>query len=86
VSNANAAPHTSILEAAIPQINAAAYAVCIVGVAPEDATVSGVSFIASAPLIGDDTNYRTIMLVNKGSAGDRLQQEGESGPMWVTTS
>jgi hypothetical protein len=56
-------------QATIPALGAAVAGDQTVGEAPFDGTVTSVTFTPEAAITGDNTNTRTMTLVNKGQAG-----------------
>jgi hypothetical protein len=65
----SSAPYVRRIQATIPAVTIAADADQTVGEAPFDGTVTGVSLTPEAAVTGNDTNYRTFTLVNKGASG-----------------
>lgn len=65
----SAAPLVKRIQATIPAATIAADVDQTVGEAPFDGTVTGVSLTPEAAVTGDNTNYRTFTLVNKGASG-----------------
>lgn len=63
------APLTRTLSADIPAAGTAGGVVQVVGEAPFAGDISGVSFAPSANVVGHDTNYVTLQLINRGSGG-----------------
>lgn len=63
------APNVRTLEATLPALGTDVEGDQIVGEAPFAGTVTGVSFTPEAAMTGDNTNSRTMTLVNKGQAG-----------------
>jgi hypothetical protein len=64
------APLTQKLTATIPALGAAVAGDQAVGEMPFDGTVTGVTFTPEANITGDNTNKRTLTLVNKGLDGN----------------
>jgi hypothetical protein len=65
----DSAPLVRTLQATLPALGAAVNGDQVVGEAPFAATVTAVSFTPEAAITGDNTNTRTLTLVNKGTAG-----------------
>lgn len=63
------APSTQVLTATDPGVTIAADDTFSVGEVKEAGTVTAVSYVPEAASTGDDTNYRTYTLVNKGQNG-----------------
>jgi hypothetical protein len=63
------APFTRTIEATIPAATIAADVDQAITEAPFDATVTKVALVPEAAATGDNTNFRTFTLVNKGQAG-----------------
>lgn len=63
------APLVQTIRATVPAVAAGATADQIVGEAPYAATVTGITYTPEAAMTGDNTNTRTLTLVNKGQAG-----------------
>lgn len=64
------APHVQTLKATVPATAAASDADQTIGEAPFAATVSGASFTPEANVTGNDTETRTLTIVNKGADGN----------------
>lgn len=70
MANPSAAPKTSKLTSRIPaQTAATAVTGALIGEAPEDGTVSNVTFTPDAAITGATATKRTITLVNRGQDG-----------------
>lgn len=63
------APLVRSSQATLPALGAAVAGDQTVGEAPFDGTVTAVTFTPEAAITGDNTNTRTMTLVNKGQAG-----------------
>lgn len=63
------APHTSEVSVRILARTAATDGTQTIGDAPEDATVTGVTFSFDAAVTGDATNNRTLVVRNAGQDG-----------------
>jgi hypothetical protein len=63
------APLERTLQATLPALGAAVAGDQVVGEAPFAGTVTSVSYTPEAAITGDNTNTRTMTLVNKGQSG-----------------
>lgn len=64
------APLTKTIDAQIPALAAGVAGDQTVGEAPLAGTITAVSFVPEANVTGDNTNKRTLTLVNKGADGN----------------
>jgi len=64
------APHVTRLTADVPAVAAGATASTAILEAPFDGTVTAVTYTPIANITGDNTNTRTLTLVNKGLDGN----------------
>lgn len=69
MSNSDAAPRTCVLEADTRALAVDADGSWIIGIVPEDATVSAVSYTTVSAITGANTDTRTVAVVNKGASG-----------------
>jgi hypothetical protein len=70
MANAFAHPKTHVVSARCEGVATAGNDdTFVVGVVPEDGTVTSVTYIPDATITGAATNNRTLSLVNKGAAG-----------------
>lgn len=53
----------------VPAVAAGADDTTTVAIAPFDGTVTAVTYVADTAITGQDTNTRTLSLINKGAAG-----------------
>jgi outer membrane autotransporter protein len=69
MSNSYAAPLTRYLLIDTDAVAAGSDGSVVLGIVPEDCTVTAVTYTPTAAITGANTNSRTLTVVNKGGAG-----------------
>jgi hypothetical protein len=69
MANAYASPMTRYLLIDTDAVAAGSDGAVVLGIVPEDCTVSAVTYTTNTAVTGANTNSRTIAVVNKGAAG-----------------
>lgn len=62
-------PLVATISALVPNVAAGSTDNSTIGKAPFAGTVTSVTFVPDAAMTGNDTNYRTVTVINKGTNG-----------------